>query len=88
MGSKGALVCLLLVTAAVLQCSSQHWSHGLSPGGKREADSPRESQVMEGLPRRGGARCGSDTREAANQERPSTLEQLISLMSRANEVYD
>ncbi|XP_058405791.1 progonadoliberin-1 [Diceros bicornis minor] len=29
---------LILLTLCVVGCSSQHWSHGLRPGGKRNAE--------------------------------------------------
>nr|XP_044622783.1 progonadoliberin-1 isoform X2 [Equus asinus]XP_044622784.1 progonadoliberin-1 isoform X2 [Equus asinus] len=29
---------LILLTLCVVGCSSQHWSYGLRPGGKRNAD--------------------------------------------------
>uniref|UniRef100_A0A8C3WJE1 Progonadoliberin n=1 Tax=Catagonus wagneri TaxID=51154 RepID=A0A8C3WJE1_9CETA len=34
---------LLLLTLCVAGCSSQHWSYGLRPGGKRNAENVIES---------------------------------------------
>ncbi|XP_033974226.1 progonadoliberin-1-like isoform X2 [Trematomus bernacchii] len=39
MAPKTLVLCLLLVAAALPQGGSQHWSYGLSPGGKRDLDS-------------------------------------------------
>uniref|UniRef100_A0A8C8ZAP3 Progonadoliberin n=1 Tax=Prolemur simus TaxID=1328070 RepID=A0A8C8ZAP3_PROSS len=37
------LVGLILLTLCVEGCSSQHWSYGLRPGGKRNAENVIES---------------------------------------------
>ncbi|XP_035496320.1 progonadoliberin-1-like isoform X2 [Scophthalmus maximus] len=43
---------LLLVAMLVPQRCCQHWSYGLSPGGKRQVDSLSETlgNIVEGLP--------------------------------------
>ncbi|XP_031427041.1 progonadoliberin-1 [Clupea harengus] len=74
MEGKCVLLWLLLIAAVVLQSSAQHWSHGLSPGGKREAHSLTE--VMEGLPKRSASLCGSEYRDVSPYKRPDRLEQL------------
>ncbi|XP_069340868.1 progonadoliberin-1 [Eulemur rufifrons] len=37
------LLGLILLTSCVQGCSSQHWSYGLRPGGKRNAENVIES---------------------------------------------
>ncbi|KAM9743620.1 progonadoliberin-1-like isoform 2-T2 [Menidia menidia] len=46
---------LLLVGSAFLQVSGQHWSFGLSPGGKRDLDSISDTlnNMVEGFPHMG-----------------------------------
>lgn len=34
---------LMLLTLCVMGCSSQHWSYGLRPGGKRNAENGMDS---------------------------------------------
>nr|XP_019962683.1 PREDICTED: progonadoliberin-1 [Paralichthys olivaceus] len=53
MAVKTLAVWLLLMGILVPQHSCQHWSYGLSPGGKRELDSLSQSlgNVVEEFPR-------------------------------------
>ncbi|XP_076126357.1 progonadoliberin-1-like [Alosa pseudoharengus] len=86
MEGKRALLWLLLIAAAAFQLSAQHWSHGLSPGGKREAHTL--SEVMEGLRKRSASLCGSEYRDGSPYKRPDRLEQLLNLMEGENVAYD
>uniref|UniRef100_A0A8C9ZJ82 Progonadoliberin-1 n=1 Tax=Sander lucioperca TaxID=283035 RepID=A0A8C9ZJ82_SANLU len=53
MATRTLAVWLLLVAAAWPQGCCQHWSYGLSPGGKRDLDSLSDTlaNVIEGFPR-------------------------------------
>uniref|UniRef100_A0A3Q3LLI8 Progonadoliberin-1 n=1 Tax=Labrus bergylta TaxID=56723 RepID=A0A3Q3LLI8_9LABR len=50
---------LLLVCTAIPFGCSQHWSYGLSPGGKRELDNLSDTlnNIVEGFPHVGPACC-------------------------------
>ncbi|KFP27962.1 Progonadoliberin-1, partial [Colius striatus] len=41
--SRKIFVTVLVFVMAVESCLAQHWSYGLQPGGKRNADYPEES---------------------------------------------
>ncbi|NXI65385.1 GON1 protein, partial [Anseranas semipalmata] len=41
--SRKIFVGVLLFTMSVEICLAQHWSYGLQPGGKRNAENPAES---------------------------------------------
>nr|AEI54997.1 seabream-type gonadotropin-releasing hormone precursor [Epinephelus adscensionis] len=52
MAAKSLALCLLLVGAVLPQGHCQHWSYGLSPGGKRDLDSLSDTpgNILEGFP--------------------------------------
>ncbi|XP_034727292.1 progonadoliberin-1-like [Etheostoma cragini] len=52
MATRTLAVCLLLVAAEWPQGCCQHWSYGLSPGGKRDLDSLSDTlgNLVEGFP--------------------------------------
>nr|AJP70557.1 gonadotropin releasing hormone I [Amphiprion sebae] len=52
MAAKALALWLLLVGTVLLPGSCQHWSYGLSPGGKRELDSFSDTlcNIAEGFP--------------------------------------
>ncbi|XP_063753866.1 progonadoliberin-1-like isoform X2 [Eleginops maclovinus] len=52
MAPKTLVLCLLLVAAALPLGGCQHWSYGLSPGGKRDLDSLSDTQdnLVEAFP--------------------------------------
>ncbi|XP_070820852.1 progonadoliberin-1-like isoform X2 [Chaetodon trifascialis] len=53
MAPQSLALWLLLVGAVLSQGGCQHWSYGLSPGGKRELDGLSDSpgNMLEGFPR-------------------------------------
>ncbi|XP_028270224.1 progonadoliberin-1-like [Parambassis ranga] len=52
MDGRSLMLWLLLMGAVLPQGCSQHWSYGLSPGGKRELDSFSDTlgDIVEGIP--------------------------------------
>ncbi|XP_062307990.1 progonadoliberin-1-like [Osmerus eperlanus] len=56
MGERNLVLWLLLLGALIPQACCQHWSFGLSPGGKRAADGLSETleSIVEDLPKMDG----------------------------------
>ncbi|XP_053360182.1 progonadoliberin-1 [Clarias gariepinus] len=70
MGIKQALW-WMVVCVVVLQVSSQHWSHGLNPGGKRAV----MQESAEEIPRRSGYLC--DYVAVSPRNKPFRLKDLL-----------
>nr|XP_020671521.1 progonadoliberin-2 [Pogona vitticeps] len=61
MGCQKSLLlflCLVL-TVSLHRSAAQHWSHGWYPGGKREVDSTRSTEVSEDIKLCDGEECSS-----------------------------
>ncbi|XP_036433894.1 progonadoliberin-1-like [Colossoma macropomum] len=68
----------MMVCVVVLQVHCQHWSYGLSPGGRRAAESLMGTlQAAEDLPRKGPTSYVCDYVDLSPHNKLSKLKELL-----------
>ncbi|NP_001074346.1 progonadoliberin-1 precursor [Gallus gallus] len=89
--SRKILVGVLLFTASVAICLAQHWSYGLQPGGKRNAENLVESfqeiaNEMESLGEGQKAECPGSYQHPRLSDLKETMASLIEGEARRKEI--